>query len=320
MATVFLDGAFVSAGDARVSAFDAGFQHGVGLFETLLALRHAPADAPGYTRLSGSGGVLHLGEHLDRLAASSRALGLLETIRVDALHEAVVRTCDRAFIDQPNAARLRVRLTITGGDLNMLDRGKAREHAPTLMIAATPASVYPRDLLTRGASVVLADLRLNPLDPLQGHKTLSYWGRLRELQRASTAGAGEALVLQVSNHLAGGCVSNAFLVRDGVLITPIARGEETLDQKETKGNTFLPSPVLPGIARRWVMDVAAARNLEVQRKMIAIGDVLDADELFLTNSSWGVLPVVRVEAKPLGSGEVGPVSRSLVEAWAALAP
>jgi len=320
MATVFLDGMFPDPGQARVSAFDAGFQHGVGLFETMLALRTAPESAPGYERLAGGGGVLHLREHVDRLAASSRALGLMESVRVDALQEAVLRTCDRAFVDQPDASRLRVRLTITGGDLNMLDRDGPRRHMPTLMIAATIASVYPVSLLERGTRVVLADMRVNPLDPLQGHKTLAYWGRLRELQRSSVAGGGEALVFQVSNHLAGGCVSNAFLVRDEKLFTPIARGEETLDRPETRGSAYLPSPVLPGVVRRWVMDVAASRNIEVVKRMLTIEDVLGADELFLTNSSWGVLPVVGMEDSTIGPGEVGPVAKSLVDAWRALAP
>jgi len=47
--------------------------------------------------------------------------------------------------------------------------------------------------------------------------------------------------------------------------------------------------------------------------MMGIGDVLDADEVFLTNSSWGVLPVTSVEAEPIGGGEVGEVARSLRE-------
>jgi len=47
--------------------------------------------------------------------------------------------------------------------------------------------------------------------------------------------------------------------------------------------------------------------------MMGIGDVLDADEVFLTNSSWGVLPVTAVEAEPVGSGDVGEVCRSLRE-------
>jgi branched-subunit amino acid aminotransferase/4-amino-4-deoxychorismate lyase len=326
MATVFLNGRFMSRDEAVVSAFDAGFQHGVGLFETMLAVR------------AGRGAgfrTLHLEEHVARLAASARQLGLSESLRVGALEEAVRRTVEKAGEEMPDQQRLRVRLTITGGDLNMLGRpgGAASAPndgvAPTLMIVAQPATEYPAEMFERGAGVVVADLRVNPLDPFQGHKTLNYWPRLRELQNAAAKRAGEALVFQVTNHLAGGCVSNAFIVKDGLVYTPIARGEEEavagggLDDEGPAGSgstgAVMPSPVLPGIVRRWVMDWCDTEGLEVERRMLTIDDVLGADEVFLTNSSWGVLPVVRVEREQIGEGVVGELSRKLVEAWGSIA-
>jgi branched-subunit amino acid aminotransferase/4-amino-4-deoxychorismate lyase len=156
---------------------------------------------------------------------------------------------------------------------------------------------------------VIADAKANPLDPTAGHKTLNYWWRLRELQTAAGRGAGEAIVLQVSNHVCGGCVSNLFAVKDGTLVTPIARGEE----QEVGGKGAIPSPVLPGITRARVLKEAKKMGLTVERRMMGIGDVLDADEVFLTNSSWGVLPVTSVEAEPIAAGTVGAVSRALRE-------
>jgi branched-subunit amino acid aminotransferase/4-amino-4-deoxychorismate lyase len=50
--------------------------------------------------------------------------------------------------------------------------------------------------------------------------------------------------------------------------------------------------------------------------MVTINDVLGADELMLTNSSWGVLPIVRVESRAIGRGEPGPVTRALMARWA----
>lgn len=316
MATVFLNGDFVGRDDARVSAFDAGFQHGVGLFETMLGIG---GDQPR---------ILHLHEHLGRLADSTRTLGLTETIRVPPLAEACERTLAKAVGDS-SARRFRIRLTLTGGDLNLLDRsGAAAPMQPTLMIVAQPATEYPAEMYERGVLLAIADYKANPLDPLQGHKTLSYWGRLRELQRAAGKRAAEALVLQVSNHLCGGCVSNVFLARKGRLLTPIARGEEAEvageGQSATVGGTELevkqgpavmPSPVLPGIVRRWVMDWCTAMDVGVERRMLTITDVLEADEVFLTNSSWGVLPATRVEGRTIGTGAPGPITRELVNAW-----
>lgn len=312
MATVFLNGAFVDAGEAQVSAFDAGLQHAVGLFETMLG---------GTTPLDETW-VYRLDAHLERLAAGARELGLSESLRTQGLYDAVMETVARA--GHPWA---RVRLTLTGGDLQMLAAGEQRRGVqPTVLIVAQPATAYPESMFERGVMVSIADARANPLNPCEGHKTLNYWWRLRELQRAGAKGAAEAIVLQVSNHLCGGCVSNVFVVKDGVLLTPIARGEEgggggagmaaAEFGAEAPRKAALPSPVLPGITRGAVMDLAELRSIEVRRRMLAIEDLLGADEVFLTNSSWGVLPVVAVEAHPIGPGRPGEVTRALRQAWA----
>ena len=98
MATVFLNGRFLDQGEARVSAFDAGMQHGVGLFETMLG---------GTTALDETW-VYRLDEHLERLAGSARELGLAEQLRVQGLYDAVMETVARA-----GHARTRVRVTVT---------------------------------------------------------------------------------------------------------------------------------------------------------------------------------------------------------------
>lgn len=299
--TVFLNGRFFAddAATPSVSVFDAGFQHGVGLFETLLGGHHE----------SGEPWVLDLDDHLDRLADSARDLGLSDSLRTGALAETVVETLRRSALP-----RARIRLTLSGGDLSMLARsadGGARSHDPTVLVVAQPATAYPEAMFERGSALVVADARANPLNPFEGHKTLNYWWRLRELQRAAAKGAGEALVLQVSNHLASGCVSNVFLVRDGALLTPIARGEEA----EVGGKNALPSPVLPGVTRAWVLSQAEMLDLSVRREMLSATDVLEADEVFLTNSSWGVLPIVKFEASAIGDGVPGKATKALRKRW-----
>lgn len=293
MAEIFVNGMYVERDQARVSAADAGVLHAVGLFETMTA------------RVTGDGVVVEsLDEHLDRLQASASTLGLSTELKTGPLGEAVAETVRRSGHE-----RSRVRLTITGGDLNLLRATGRGAHTPTVIIDAQPATRYPEAMFTKGVMAVIADAKANPLDPTAGHKTLNYWWRLRELQTAAGRGAGEAIVLQVSNHVCGGCVSNLFAVKDGTLVTPIARGEE----QEVGGKGAIPSPVLPGITRARVLKEAKKIGLTVERRMMGIGDVLDADEVFLTNSSWGVLPVTAVEAEPVGSGVVGEVCRSLRE-------
>lgn len=328
--TVFLNGAFYGPegsaplAQARVSAFDAGFQHSVGLFETLLG---------GVSRRGIEGAraqgeqvetwALHLDDHLERLAASAHNLALSDQLRTEALSDAVLETIRRADL-----TRARVRITLTGGDLALLASAQSggggaegqppRSVDPTIMIVAQPATVYPAPMFERGVTMTLADTRANPLNPHEGHKTVNYWWRLGELRAAAAKGAGEALVLSVTNHLCSGCVSNVFLVKGDTLFTPIARGEET--EVAGKEGAAIPSPVLPGITRAWLMPRAERMGYKVQRKMLTVQEALDADEIFVTNSSWGVLPVVQLEANQIGAGKPGRLTLDLRDAWLDLFP
>jgi branched-chain amino acid aminotransferase len=284
---VYLNGKMVDDSAATVSVFDAAVQHAVGLFETMHAY---------------NGRVFRLEAHVDRLITSAKQTGLTDRLRHDPLCEAVELT-----LKTNDLTEARLRLTVTGGDLSLLGvaRGAsaAGEHHPTLLITAQAPAGYPPQFFTHGIAAIVADARANPLDPLASHKSLNYWARLRSLTQAAALKAGEALWLSVSNHLVGGAVSNAFVVKDGRLLTPIARGEEMPQA--------MASPVLPGITRAAVLEIAQGLNLSVEKKMIAIGDVLNADELFLTNSSWGVLPVIAVEKKAIGAGVPGPITHQV---------
>ena len=286
-ATVWLNGRFTTLEEARISAFDAGFQHGVGLFETIAA----------------SGGKARMLEaHLDRLATSARELHLSSQLRADPLAEAVEATLAKSGL-----ADARIRVTISGCDLNLLSRSGGKGGDPTILIAVQPATPYPAALFERGARVRIADGRLNPLDAFASHKTLNYWSRLAALQEALSHRCDEALWLSVTNHLCGGSVSSLILVRDGRVIAPIARGEESAGG--------LRSPVLPGVTRAAVLRWAEEQGLEVERRMLSIEDLLKAEEACLTNSGWGVLPLVAVEAAEIGDGQPGARVRGWRDRW-----
>jgi branched-subunit amino acid aminotransferase/4-amino-4-deoxychorismate lyase len=279
---IFLNGQFLPIEKAALRVEDAGFQHAVGLFETMAAYH---------------GRIYRQHRHLARIAESAKQLGLAMDINVGALADALEATLKHNQID-----RARVRLTMTAGPLSLL-KPSAEPPLPTLLIVCSEPTVYAPAYFEQGITVLIAPPLANPFDPLAGHKTLSYWSRLRTLRQAASLGAGEAVILNITNHLAGGAVSNIFIVKDGELFTPIARGEEIPGA--------LPAPVLPGITRKAVIEIAEGMDFTVRREMITVEQLLDADEVFLTNSSWHVLPVSKVEKKTIGGGAAGEVTKAI---------
>ncbi len=285
---VFLNGRIVEQTEAMVSVEDAGLQHGVGLFETM-AVHHS--------------NVYRVYPHLERLRESAQTLGLARELNLTALADAIHQT-----IDANELQRARVRLTLTPGAISLLRAAKPEQAPPesTILIVPAPATQYAPEYFEKGIKVLVAPAMSNPFDPTQGHKTLNYWQRLRTLRQAATVGAGEAIWLNVTNHLASGCISNVFIVKNGVLLTPIAKGEEVQDA--------IPAPVLPGITRAAVVEFAQRLQIPVEKRMITVAELVEADEVFLTNSSWDVLPVTSVETKTIGSGTVGAMTAELRQA------
>ncbi len=281
----YINGEMTEQADATIPADDAGLMHGVGLFETMAAR---------------NGRVFGLDKHLSRLAASAEILGLARELDTASLKEAVELTLVKNGMD--NA---RIRLTLTAGAVSLLRDQGDRPPPLSVMVSITEPTVYNPVHFESGIMVTITGACANPFDPLAGHKTLNYWARLRSLRMAASAGAGETLWLNISNHLAGGAVSNIFIVKNGALLTPIARGEEA--------QGALPAPVLPGVTRAAVMELAEAEGIEVHKRMLDINDLLDADEVFLTNSSWLALPVSKVEQKKIGNGKAGRFTLALRE-------
>ena len=282
---VYLNGRMIPYGEARVAHDDASIQHAVGLFETMTACH---------------GRVFRLEAHLDRLGRSAAELGLVGGFDRDRLAGAVTQTLTHNSLDQA-----RVRLTVTPGSVSLLrtDTDTDTVPEPTVLVVATDRVEYDPAYFEKGVTVIVGGQLANPFDPTAGHKTVAYWSRLSLLRRAASMRASEAIVLTISNHLAGGAVSNIFLVKDGGLMTPIARGEEKAGA--------VPAPVLPGITRAAIFELAEAEAIDVKRRMLAIDDLLDADEVFLTNCGWQVLPVTNVEKKKIADGKVGPVTAKL---------
>jgi branched-chain amino acid aminotransferase len=231
------------------------------------------------------GKVFRLDDHLNRLLASARTLSIEHGYDRGQLADAI-----RMLLEANGLTEARLRLTLTSGPPRAEGEAKA-----TLLITATGFEPYPSEYYERGVRVVLTEARQNPTDPLSGHKSTCYASRLIVLGAAHRKLAAEALWFTTDNRLAEGCISNVFLVKDGKVYTPGAA-----------------AGILPGIARKTVLELAAAVNIALEEKDLTVHDLLGADEVFITNVVMLVLPVVAVEAHTVGDGKPGPVTKRVL--------
>lgn len=274
--TVYLNGQFISEDDAKVSIRDGGWLHGAGLFETMRA---------------ENGRIFRFESHVERLCRS--ASKLLTPLKPDSLPSAGVMS---ELLRRNELRSARIRLTVSAGSMHT----NPGAEAPLLTVCATAAKLfpYPRDLYDKGARVVICDSRTSPTDPLAGHKTTGYLPRLLGLRQAQRAECVEAIWFTTANRLAEGSISNVFTVHQGALKTPP-----------------LDTPVLPGITRKEVLEIAQASGIDAQEAPIGIDDLLDADEVLLTNTMMQVMPVVRVERRDIADGRVGSMTKRLLEEY-----
>jgi D-amino acid aminotransferase len=241
------------------------------------------------TMRSCNGVVFALKDHLDRLFFSAASLSVEHNYDRKFITEAVYKV-----LKANKLTEARLRLTLTSGP--MAESGQER-HA-TLLITVAKFQPYPPQYYKNGVLVVLCPFRQNTAEPIYGHKTINYFSRMIALDSARQKRAAESLWFTVDNRLAEGCISNVFLVKDSALYTPPIR-----------------TPVLAGVARKTVCQIAVKDSIKLIEKDLYISDVLDADEIFLTNVIMQIMPITRVEKHTVGNGQVGPMTKRLAKSF-----
>ncbi len=278
---VYFNGQFVPAGTASVSVFDAGLLHGAGLFETMR---------------SYNGCVFRGRQHLERLWHSAEVFRLATPSSMDDLLAGMQELLKRNEV--PNA---RLRLTMTMGNTRAAVQQEPAA-GPNVIVMAVPLEPYSPRFFDEGTSVLLSPWRQGKHDITVGHKTLGYMTRLLALRQAQQVGLFEALWFTTDNLLAEGCISNVFVVKGGIVKTPPVE-----------------TPVLPGVTRATVIEVAKANSIPLEERPLTINDLLEADEVFLTSTSMEVMPVSRIERHAIADDKPGPISRRLLQLFRELA-
>ena len=266
---VWIDGAIVDAAEARVSVLDHGLLYGDGIFEGIRA----------YAR-----GVFRLDDHLARLVTSAKAISLTLPVSVDAIRNIVLDTLRALGRDDAY-----VRLVVTRGE-GALGVDPTTCPTPRLFCLAAEAQIYPPEKLALGLEMVTVSWRRPALDAVDPRvKSLNYLNNAMAKLEARRQGADEALILNTGGTIAEASVANVFVLRGRALATP----------PPTDG-------ALDGVTRRSVMELAPRLGLVASERSLSRVDLLGADEVFLTGTGAGIVPVRSLDGQTIGAGEPGP--------------
>jgi branched-chain amino acid aminotransferase len=274
-----MSGQLVPAREARVSVFDHGFLYGDGVFEGI--------------RIYG-GKPFRLDQHLRRLYDSAAAIRLHIPLTPGEMDQAVLQTL------AANADLLEgyIRLNVTRG-VGSLGINPLTCQEPQIIIIADTIALYPPEAYQKGLDVVTgATIRNHPAALSPRIKSMNYLNNIMAKIEGLDAGAAETIMLNHLGFVAEATGDNVFLVRLGQVSTP-----------------DLASSCLGGVTREEVIDLCREQGRPVHETALTRYDLYAADECFLTGTAAEVVPVARIDGRPVGSGSVGPITAEIIAAF-----
>ncbi len=270
---VHIGGELLPRAQAKVSVFDSSVQGGDAVWEGLRVYQ---------------GRIFQLDAHLDRLFDSAKAMAFAQVPSRADVKEAIFATL------RANGMRdgAHIRLTLTRGvKVTSGMSPQFNQSGPCLIVLAEwKAPVYDQ----RGIRLITSAIRRNPpqcIDSKIHHNNLI--NNILAKIEANVAGVDDAIMLDLQGFVSETNATNIFLVKRGVLLTPHA------------------DSCLPGITRRVVMNLALEHAIPLQERNISLSEVYAADECFTTGTMGELAPVLDVDGRTIGNGEVGPLTQRL---------
>lgn len=269
----YVNGRYLRRADASVNIEDRGYQFADGVYEVC--------------EVRG-GRLVDERRHMERLQRSLRELRIAPLMSPPALSAILHETVRRN--------------RVTDGIVYLqVTRGVARRDHPFPATPVTPAIVVTANRLdfakleamaAEGVAVItLPDSRWDRVDI----KSVALLPNVLAKQTAREQGAREAWFVDRDGFVTEGSSSNAWIVtREGKVVTRQA-----------------DRAILKGITRAAVLDAMKAQGLELEERAFSVAEAYQAREAFLTSASQLVLPVVRIDGKPVGNGAPGLIATAL---------
>ena len=215
-----------------------------------------------------------LNAHLQRLEISSRKIGLFFPWTIDTLAQHVLETLSRNSHKESN-----IRIIVTGGTSPDF---MTHQNNPRLIIMVSPLAETPEKFYSDGISIVTRTMDRT----MTGIKSINYVQAALSLEYARNHNAQESVYLDAQGRVFEGTTSNIFAVSGDTVMTP-------------------GTGILPGVTRQAVLDMIRP-YVVIQVRDIFLPELLSADEVFISSTNKGIVPVVRVDDVKIGDGKPGP--------------
>ncbi len=279
----YFEGKFVPMRDAKVSIMTHAFMYGTATFEGIRAY---------WNEEQGKLYGLKLREHVERIRQSCRILMMKDVPSVDELTRLIVETIRRNGFREDVYVRpsFYKSTKAIGVRLHHLEN--------ELYIITIPFGNYIDT--EKGVRVMSSSWRRNADEalPARGKIVGGYVNMAFQKSEAELNGFDEAIVLTADGHVNEASAANLFMVRDGVAITPPVTDD-----------------ILEGVTRKAIVELLRNEKIPVEIRSIDRSELYIADEMFLCGTGVQISPVVEIDHRPVGSGEVGPIGRLVRERY-----
>jgi D-alanine transaminase len=269
----YVNGRYLPRSSAAVLVEDRGFQFADGVYEVCEVRNGRLVDERRHlARLERSLNELRIAR---RMSPASLSVVLRETVRRNRVRDGIVY------------------LQITRGAARRDFPFPPAETRPTVVVTARSNDLARLEqLAAEGVSVItVPDIRWGRVDI----KSVALLPNVLAKQAAREEGAREAWMVDNQGRITEGASSNAWIVsRDGKVIT-----------------RPLGHDILPGITRSVLIDVIKAQGLPFEERAFSVEEAYAAREAFITSASQIVLPVVRIDGRPIGNGAPGLIAGAL---------
>lgn len=273
----YMDGQYLPMHEAKLSVLDYGFLHSDATYD----VAHVWA-----------GAFFRLEDHLNRFFRGTEELnmsiGYDKTQIREILHNCVALSgLENAYVE----------FICTRGTSPTFSRDPREAENRFIAFAIPFGSVANKEQLEHGLHLAVTDvLRIPPgsVDPTV--KNYHWLDMVKGLYAAYDEGADTALLIDSRGNVSEGPGFNIFVIKDGAVSTP-------------------DTSVLLGITRQTVFDICSGIGIQCHARDVSIKDLTTADEVFVTSTAGGVMPVTKIDKRPVGAGDVGRFSRMVKEKY-----